>query len=159
MLGNTIMKKYLVILAVVLVGFGAGVWCGAKWAARVTIQAERLDDCVESARYVRALTLLRASNAQQIDSNLYAGVIYDMENQIDWHLAGANEYLSNRSRFVWQLYDKYYGPAHDLFARDLPSVVKYRDVHSPVWDHGPHDRVMDTYRKVAEAPSADALAL
>ena len=141
------MKRIIIEVGVGVLLLGCGVWIGANWAAKVTTKTERLDDCIESTHYVRTLRLLQRSNAQQVDSNMYAVVTHTMENQIDWYLAGANDYLVNSNAFIWKLHDHYYGGVRDMLDRDLPSVVEYRDTHPAVWNHGPCDFVMKKDRK------------
>jgi hypothetical protein len=104
---------------------------------------------VATAEDVRTLLLLQKSNAREANSNLYWWVTHNLENEIDGLLPVANDYLSNSNSLCWRLQDWWFhvDVREVCFERDLPLVVRYRESHPPVWNHGPYDLIMKRYKE------------
>ena len=131
-----------------------GVIFGFRWGLDLGMQWEFLrQSSVNTSENVRILTLLEKSDARQVDPFSYQGVMHNLENEIDFLLPFANDYLAGKGSLERRLHDLLLGDLTETtFPRDLPAVVQYRKTHPPVWDHGPYDLVMETYSGGAAAP-------
>jgi hypothetical protein len=154
-IGRTWLKSTLITLYFCTTVFACVLLVACFFAFLAGGRAEDLrQSSVETSENVEILTLLRKSNASDIDPEQFYTVTHNLENEIDALLPIANHYLLNRGALCWKLSEWWggLGRMEQVFERDLPSVVQYRENHPPVSDHGPYDSVMKTYRKPNTAP-------
>jgi len=99
-----------------------GVIFGFRWGLDLGMQWEFLrQSSVNTSENVRILTLLEKSDARQVDPFSYQGVMHNLENEIDFLLPFANDYLAGKGSLERRLHDLLLGDLTETtFPRDLP---------------------------------------
>lgn len=143
------LKSSMITLYFCLTIFALIFYLGMTFVFYAGIDSENLRrSSVTTKSNVKILTLLHKSNAKEIDPTLYRTVTHNLENEIDWLLPVANDYLANPGALKWHFKDAWLGDMRTIcFPRDLPTVVRYRKSNPPVWDHGSYELVIKNYNK------------